>query len=96
MKIEVQCPHCGVIYEPKLAQRPTFAEEFIHWQLGNYIQDIWPEASPIEREQIMTGFCSDECWQAAFPEDPEDGEHRPAVYDSEEELREANEDDNED
>lgn len=49
----VQCPNCGKIYKPTL-QRPEGDDRLI--------QDIFPESTSEEREQLMTGICSDECW----------------------------------
>lgn len=46
------CPNCKREYEPKLQRK--------HPELT--ITDEFPEASPIEREQLMSGICSDKCW----------------------------------
>jgi len=47
------CPQCGKHYKPKLT-RPKGD--------NRCIQDIFPNAEPWEREQLITGLCSDECW----------------------------------
>jgi len=33
------------------------------------IQDIYPQAKPYQREQLITGICSDKCWNKLFPEE---------------------------
>jgi hypothetical protein len=49
----VKCPQCGKEYEPVLKR-----------EIGDNrcIQDIFPTARPWEREQLVSGICSDECW----------------------------------
>ena len=53
MSEKKRCPNCGKVYEPVL-KRPQGDDRLI--------QDIYPDAKPFEREQLMTGICSDECW----------------------------------
>ena len=48
------CPQCKATYTPVLGERDP--------NDNRCIQDIYPNASPIEREQLQTGICSDECW----------------------------------
>jgi hypothetical protein len=36
--------------------------EFQRWQGGEHIQDVWPEKTLMERETLISGTCSDECW----------------------------------
>ena len=55
------CPNCKKIYTPDLATQPNFEEKLVEWQ-GRLIQNVWPEATLIQREQLMTGVCSDKCW----------------------------------
>ena len=50
------CPNCKKSYMPKLALESTVGKEHM------CIQDIFPEATAIEREQLVTGICSDKCW----------------------------------
>ncbi len=50
------CPVCGKHYEPELGGRdPEVA-----------IQLQFPEAKPYQREQLVSGICSDECWSEMF------------------------------
>jgi len=53
MKFEIKCPNCEKIYEPELGRRK-------HPEL--LIQEEFPNAEPYQREQLVTGLCSDECW----------------------------------
>jgi hypothetical protein len=55
--LERTCPKCG-----KISDIAVDKERYVRWVKGEHIQDVWPELSTDERELIMTGFCSDECW----------------------------------
>jgi anaerobic ribonucleoside-triphosphate reductase len=48
-----QCPNCGKEYETVL-ERP----------IGDNrpIQQIFPKSRKWEREQLITGICSNKCW----------------------------------
>jgi hypothetical protein len=59
---QVICPNCKKKYTPDLAQRPDFTSKRTVWRGGKLIQAVWPEATAIQREQLLTGICSDECW----------------------------------
>ena len=48
-----QCPVCKKIYE-------TILKEPINDNRN--IQEIYPNALAYQREQLITGICSDECW----------------------------------
>jgi hypothetical protein len=48
------CPQCGKHYVPALGRKPEGD--------GRCIQEIFPNATKAEREQLVTGLCSDECW----------------------------------
>jgi hypothetical protein len=57
------CPNCGKIYIPALMSEPGWVEKFTRWTHGRQlIQEVWPDATPIEREQFTSGICSDQCW----------------------------------
>lgn len=46
------CPNCGKHYETTLKrQHPSIP-----------VQNEFPQSTPIEREQLITGICSDKCW----------------------------------
>ena len=48
------CPQCGKHYKPKLERAKDD---------NRCIQEIFPTARKYEREQLITGLCSDECWK---------------------------------
>ena len=60
--ITMSCPNCGSVYTPDLCQSANFDEKLERWQKGDLIQNVWPDATPIQREQLQTGLCSDEGW----------------------------------
>jgi hypothetical protein len=45
------CPQCLRHYKPTLGERD-----------GRLIQVQFPNATPEEREQLLTGLCSTACW----------------------------------
>lgn len=57
-----ECPNCGMVYTPDLAKRVDYAEKRAKWDRHALIQNVWPEATAIQREQLQTGICSDKCW----------------------------------
>lgn len=48
-----RCPQCKKVYTPELV-RPVGD--------NRPIQEIFPKATSIEREQLISGICSKECW----------------------------------
>lgn len=48
------CPQCGKHYKPVLGERPEGD--------NRCVQHIFPDATKVEREQLITGLCSDKCW----------------------------------
>ena len=49
-----QCPQCGKVYKPILMPKPGDTR---------LLQDQFPDAPAWQREQLITGVCSDECWE---------------------------------
>ena len=49
------CPNCKKHYLPELGERK-------HPEMC--IQDEFPNATPNQREQLISGLCSDFCWKA--------------------------------
>jgi uncharacterized Zn finger protein (UPF0148 family) len=47
------CPNCGKAYFPELGERK---------EPGKLIQDEFPNSKPYQREQLLSGLCSDNCW----------------------------------
>lgn len=57
----VQCPNCKKEYEPVLKrQHPE-----------RNIQDEFPNSERWEREQHISGLCSDKCWKEYLGPAPE-------------------------
>jgi len=59
----VRCPNCGKHYIPDLGERKRYDMN---------IQQEFPNATSIQREQLMTGLCSDQCWQEFLGPEPEE------------------------
>jgi len=49
----MKCPNCNKEYQPFLGSRPNDDE---------VVQDQFPNASAEMREQLLTGICSNKCW----------------------------------
>ena len=49
------CPNCKKHYTPELGERQ---------HPEKCIQDEFPNATAVQREQLVTGLCSDLCWNA--------------------------------
>lgn len=61
--MKVECPNCGKKYVPDLAKRLDFGTKYIQWKIEReLVQKIWPDSTTIQREQLITGICSDNCW----------------------------------
>jgi hypothetical protein len=59
VKVSVEtkpCPGCG---ERGAIEMPEWA--YLQWQSGALLQEAWPEGSPEEREQLITG-AHPACW----------------------------------
>jgi hypothetical protein len=61
------CPMCGKVTIMNL--NPGQVNAWLH---GTHIQNAFPELNAQEREVMLTGFCSQECWDKAFAEDEDD------------------------
>ena len=62
MTTKVICPNCRKFYVPDLAKRPDFTSKRTVWRGGKLIQDVWPDATSDQREQLVTGVCNSKCW----------------------------------
>jgi len=58
-----QCPVCLKVYTPVLKSKND-----------RCIQDEFPDAPAWQREQLLSGICSDECWKSVFGSEEEQGE----------------------
>lgn len=59
--LRIKCPICKRSYTPELPPRD-----------GRLIQEQFPDAAPWEREQLLTGICSQECWDGIMIPEPDD------------------------
>ena len=55
------CPQCKKDYVPLLVARES-KEDIEKWHKGECIQNVFPDATRTEREQMISGICSDNCW----------------------------------
>lgn len=69
-----ECPICHTEFVPTLLTEPGWQEKVQRWMGGEFVQNVWPEASDMDREQLMSSICSNECWDRAFEDLPEDEE----------------------
>ena len=54
LPLSTTCPNCGKIYVPVLGERKRPEVT---------IQTEFPDATPVQREQYVSGICSDKCWR---------------------------------
>lgn len=59
---KTECPQCKKKYVIDLAKEPDWEQRLARYLSGGMVQGVWPEATPVQREQLMTGICSEECW----------------------------------
>ena len=62
-KAKVTCPQCKAEYWTDLECEGELIEGQ-GWTRVHAIQNEHPDATPIQREQWLSGLCSDECWDA--------------------------------
>ena len=48
----IVCPNCNKEYKPKLVRKTD-----------KPIQVEYPNATSVEREQLISGICSNKCWK---------------------------------
>lgn len=51
-----KCPFCGTDRQKEFDE-----EQYRKYKAGAYVQDAMPDASPDDREFLITGICPD-CW----------------------------------
>ena len=59
---KTECPQCHKMYVPDLTKRPDWEQKLALYLGGKHIQNVWPDATDSQREQLLTGVCSDKCW----------------------------------
>jgi hypothetical protein len=65
----VTSPPCQVC--EKTSDFTLDAEKVRQWREGAFIQDVFPELTANQREQIVSGT-HPKCWEILFPEDEDD------------------------
>lgn len=72
---ERTCPVCNLRYVPEIAQLPDYLPKWVEWQVDRkLIQDVWPASKGFtqeQREQIISGVCSDKCWTMLWDDKPD-------------------------
>lgn len=61
--MKIACPVCKKEYTPELSKNH---EQLKKCQEGMLVQNAFPHATAIQREQLVTGICSDQCWDNLF------------------------------
>ena len=60
-RVQTKCPHCKKITILEMSD-----QQYDDYVLGQkYIQDIFPDWTPGQREMLITGICPD-CWNKIF------------------------------
>jgi hypothetical protein len=56
-EVTKKCPNC-------LEEHSMMVDKnkYNRWRAGEKVQMVWPEMTPAQREFLITGICSDECW----------------------------------
>lgn len=67
MRIARQSLLSGEVHELNLPITPEQLAEFAQPGRTRYVQDIFPQLDPAQREFLLTGITPDE-WAAAFPD----------------------------
>ena len=56
------CPNCRTMQDVELSKRSDWDVERKRYNEGELAQHVWPDATPIQREQLVSGLCSERCW----------------------------------
>lgn len=50
--VDIQCPFCGKFHFVEVEEN-----HYLNWKNGELAQNVMPELSPTEREQLISGIC---------------------------------------
>jgi hypothetical protein len=67
--LEQICIVCGKRHVPEILQDPANVAKWEAESADKHIQDIFPDCTAMQREQILTGICSEKCREEATEED---------------------------
>jgi len=59
------CPNCSLVKHFTITD-----DEFLKLRAGEFIQDVFPDMEPQDREAFVSGYCPP-CWDALFCFDEE-------------------------
>lgn len=71
-------PETMVVYETarcivcnETSQITVASGDLFRWRCGAFVQDVWPQWTPAERERMITGT-HPACWDEMFGDDDDD------------------------
>jgi hypothetical protein len=68
--IEVECTPCVVC---KTVKTFTLVRSDVdRWKRGEHIQNVFPYLTSMERETLISGVCSQECWDELWGPDEDE------------------------
>ena len=79
-KMVKRCPFCSKQFEPILAKREDFVQRWLQHEKGQLIQRVWPEATNEEREQLISGVCSQKCWDDNMKCEEEEDDYEASAF----------------
>lgn len=63
---EITCGPCAMCNKVTTLVLPT--DEVIRWRAGEHIQKVWPDMPTMKRETLISGVCSQQCWDLLWKE----------------------------
>ena len=67
INVEFECPFCGTTHYLYKIPKSRVERSMHRRETGEFIQDIFPDMSPTDREKFITGYCND-CQKEIFGE----------------------------
>lgn len=61
--LQKHCVVCEKDHDVEVEQR-----QYLRWRSGEHAQDVWPNLTPVQRESIISGVCSQKCWDKLWKE----------------------------
>jgi len=65
------CPFCGKAHEIEVNEI-----DYLDWQDGELVQNVFPYLSADEREMLISGICPD-CWDKMFGQEEDEEDEDP-------------------
>lgn len=57
VEVPKQCVVCNKVHVITVDKA-----SYDRWRAGELIQNVWPEKTVVEREALISGICSQVCW----------------------------------